>query len=101
MFSPTDGWRFASLFDQAQTSDGAVALAPDVFHLEAGHWVQIKTPAFRNRLGVSMLQVAFVSPDEFWGVGESMIPNPTDMSIAAVAPLILHYRNGIWSIIEY
>ena len=99
-FSTTNAWLFAALFDQPQTSDGAVALSPDVFHLEQGRWVAIKTPAFKNRVGVFMRQVAFVSPDEFWGVGESMVPDPSGGSIASVVALLIHYNGGEWNVIK-
>jgi hypothetical protein len=100
MFSASNSWLFASLFDQPQTSVGAVSLAPDVFHLEAGRWVEIETPVFKNRIGVTMRQVAFVSPNEFWGVGESMLPVPPGSSYAAVVPLLIHYKSGVWTVVE-
>lgn len=100
MFSVTDGWLFASLMDQPQPGDGATPVSPDVFHLEQGRWVAVKTPAIKNRVEVTMFQVGFVSPDEFWGIGESLVPDPSTGSIAHVVPLLVHYKSGVWNVVE-
>ena len=100
MFSAMDGWLFASLMDQPQPGDGATPISPDVFHLEQGRWVAIKTPAIKNRVEVTMFQVGFVSLDEFWGIGESLVPDLSTGSVAHVVPLLVHYKGGVWNVVE-
>jgi hypothetical protein len=111
MFSTTQGWIFADdgtppfgtpPFDQSTQSP---AIYPDVFHLEQGRWVQVKTPTVQQRRGAEMLQTVFLSPDEFWSVGDAEwwtgIPSGMgDGYRPTVTPLIVHYKNGSWTIVQ-
>ena len=100
MFSATDGWLFAALQDAPQSLDGSATLTPDVFHLEQGRWVQIATPVIQQRQNVFMSQVSFVSPDEFWGVGNTIVRDAPDNAVNTVTPLLVHYKQGVWSVVR-
>lgn len=105
MFSATDGWMLAGLYSGLQSLDQSTALGPGVFHLEQGRWVQLQPPVLQQRRSVYMSQVVVLSPDEFWGVGSSFwwtgIPSDSSSGyIPTVTPLIVHYKNGLWTIVE-
>ena len=95
MFSATNGWMIASLQDTPQSLDGSATLTPDVFHLEQGRWTQIASPVVQQRRYAFMSQVAFLSPDEFWGVGVTSLPGDS----TTVTPLIVHYKYGVWTVV--
>lgn len=105
MLSATDGWMFASLDSGVQSLDQSTSLGPSVFHLEQGHWQLVKTPVLQQRRSVNMSQVVFLSPDEFWGVGSALwwtgIPSGSSSGYTpTITPLIVHYKNGAWTIVE-
>jgi hypothetical protein len=105
MFSATEGWMFAGLDSGRQALEPSTLLGPDVFRLEQGHWVQVETPTIQQRRFANMGQVVSLSPNEFWGVGTSFwwtgIPSDTGSGYApTVTPLIVHYKDGVWSVIE-
>jgi hypothetical protein len=96
---------FASFADQRQYLDSPVPVTPDVFRLDQGHWVQVKTPVISQRRFANISQFAFVSPEEFWGVGDALWWTAiSDRSgtgyIPTVTPLIVHYASGPWDVIE-
>jgi hypothetical protein len=105
LFSATDGWLFAALDTQSSVPDNATQMTPDIFRLEQGRWVQVPIPVIQARRYANMGQVAFVSPDEFWGVGSSTwwtgIPDSSDGYQPTVTPLIVHYDRGVWKVIAY
>jgi hypothetical protein len=114
MFSPTSGWLIGNP-DQVSSSP---QLGDNVYHLEQGRWVHIPTQEISNRRDATISQFSFLSPDDFWAVGQSMWltgipPNSTPgASLPTVSashdggymptttPLIVHYHNGVWDIIE-
>lgn len=108
MFSTGQGWMLATLEDGKPTFDESTqstAISLNVFHLERGHWVQVKTPIVQQRRGAEVWQTAFLSPDEFWGAGDAIwwtgIPSSTGGGYQpTVTPLIVHYKNGSWIIVQ-
>lgn len=114
MFSPTSGWLTGNP-DQVSSSP---QLGETVYHLEQGRWVHIPTKEISNRRYASISQFSFHSPDDFWVVGQSIwwtgIPSnstpgasvPTASALneggytPTATPLIAHYHNGVWDIIE-
>ena len=97
---------FGSLDYGMQSLDQSALLQPDVFHLEHGRWVQVQTPTIQQRRSTYMSQIAFLAPDEFWGVGTSLwqtgIPSgPGTGYTPTVTPLIAHYKGGVWGIVEH
>jgi hypothetical protein len=104
MFSATEGWMLGNVDYGMQSLDQS-PLGPDIFRLEQGHWVQVQTPTIQQRRSAAMSQIAFLSPDEFWGVGTSLwwtgIPTGTGNGYTpTVTPLIAHFKGGVWSVIE-
>ncbi len=104
MFSATEGWMFGPLDYGMQSLDDTTALGPDAFHLEQGRWVQVQTPTIQQRRSAFLSQVTVLAPDEFWGVGTSFwstgIPSGTAYGYTpTVTPLIVHYKDGVWSIV--
>ncbi len=104
MFSTGQGWMFSSLVERALSPDQA-ALYPDVFHLEQGRWMQVKTPPVQQRYYADVWQTVFLSPDEFWSVGEaiwwtgiSSLSGPGYQPTKT--PLIVHYKQGTWTIVQ-
>ncbi len=104
MFSTGQGWMFAGLQDGTLPYDWATESAmilPDVFHLEQGHWVQVKRPIVQQRRAAEVWQTAFLSPDEFWSVGDTIwwagFPSTPGTTMT---PLIVHYKNGSWTIVQ-
>lgn len=70
MLSETQGWLITA------------SIPPnDVYHLENGRWVKIPGVTMPNPFNANANAFAFVSPDEFWAIGEYGIS---------------HYRNGAW-----
>jgi hypothetical protein len=105
MSSPTQGWMSVYRDNSAQSQDQPASIGPDLFHLEQGRWVQVNTPFVQQRRYVNIIQAALLSPDEFWGVGSAIwwTGIPIDASSAytpTVTPLIVHYKNGVWSVVE-
>jgi len=105
MFSATEGWMFGQLDYGMQSLDNSTALEPEAFRLEQGRWVQVQTPTIQQRRSAYLSQVALLAPDEFWGVGDAiwLTGIPSDMGSGytpTVTPLIVHYKNGVWSIVE-
>jgi len=105
MFSATDGWMFAGLDSGLQSLDQSTSLGPSVLHLEQGRWVQVKTPVLQQRRSVYMSNVVFLSPDEFWGVGSAVwwtgIPSGIGSGYSpTITPVMAHYKNGAWTIVE-
>lgn len=103
--SATSGWLFAGLENQVLEPDGATYLAPGMFHLEHGRWTQVKAPLIQNRRIASIMSASLISADEFWGVGDAIwftgVPVDTSNGYTpTVTPLIVHYKNGVWSVVE-
>ncbi|HEY1388163.1 MAG TPA: hypothetical protein VGF38_06425, partial [Ktedonobacterales bacterium] len=105
MPSATQGWMFVNSDDGAQSQDQPASVGPDLFHLEQGRWVQVNTPAVQQRRYVNIIQAALLSPYEFWGVGSTIwwtgIPADTGSGYTpTVTPLIVHYKSGVWTVVE-
>ncbi|HEU5347339.1 MAG TPA: hypothetical protein VFU63_01880 [Ktedonobacterales bacterium] len=106
MSSADNGWMLVPLENQVLNSDDASYLTPGIFHLEHGRWVQIKAPLVHDRRFASLYGIAYVAPDEFWGVGDTgwcsgTHPSTCDSrSIVTTEPLIVHYKNGSWTVVE-
>ncbi|MGE5333673.1 MAG: WD40/YVTN/BNR-like repeat-containing protein, partial [Nitrososphaerota archaeon] len=106
MSSTDNGWMLAPLENQILNPDDASYLTPGIFHLERGRWVQIKAPLLHDRRFASVYGIAYVAPDEFWGVGDTgwcsgAHPSTCDSSsVVTVTPLIVHYQNGSWTVVE-
>jgi len=105
MFSATEGWMFGQLDYGMQSLDDSTALGPEAFRLEQGRWVQVQTPTIQQRRSTYMSQIVFLAPDEFWSVGTSLwstgIPSGLGSGYTpTVTPLIVHYKDGVWSIVE-
>jgi len=96
MFSATDGWMIAGLDRGIQTLDQTALLGPDIFHLEQGRWIQVNTPIVQQRRSVDIIQAGFLSPDEFWGIGNAIWWDER----TTVTPLIVHYKDGVWTVVE-
>jgi hypothetical protein len=114
MFSATTGWLTGNP-DQVTSS---LQLGANLYHLEQGRWVHVPTKEISNRRYVTISQFSFLSPDDFWAVGQSIWltgipPNSTPGAsvptvsashdggyMPTVTPLIAHYHNGVWDIIE-
>ena len=93
------------LENQRLDPDNATYLQPGIFHLEQGRWVQVKTPLIQGRRIANVAATTFVGPHEFWGVGDAVwwtgIPSgPSGGYQPTVTPLIVHYKNGSWTVIE-
>ncbi len=104
MFSTRQGWMLAGLEDGAPPFDWATqsaVLSPDIFHLEQGRWVQVKSPLVQQRRAAEAWQTAFLSPDEFWSVGYTIwwegFPSTHGITMT---PLIMHYKNGSWTVVQ-
>jgi hypothetical protein len=105
MSSATQGWMSVYRDNGAQSQDQPASIGPELFHLEQGKWVQANAPAVQHRRAVNIIQTAFLSPDEFWGVGSAIwwTGIPIDVSSAytpTVTPLIVHYKDGVWTVVE-
>lgn len=105
MVSTTDGWMFIPLENQVLDPDNATYLQPSIFHLAQGRWVQVKMPLIQGRRIADVAATTFVGPNEFWGVGDAVwwtgIPSgPSEGYQPTVTPLIVHYKNGSWTVIE-
>jgi hypothetical protein len=105
MSSTTQGWMSVYRENGAQSQDQPASMGPELFHLEQGKWVQANTPAVQHRRAFNIIQTAFLSPDEFWGVGSAIwwTGVPADTSSAytpTVTPLIVHYKDGVWTVVE-
>ena len=88
-----------------QSLDQSSPLGPDVFRLKQGRWVQVQTPTIQQRRSAYISQTAFLSPDEFWGVGTSFWWTGTSTGTSSgynptVTPLITHYKDGVWTVVE-
>ncbi len=105
MSSATQGWMSVYRDNGAQSQDQPASVGPELFHLEQGKWVQANAPAVQHRRAVNIIQAAFLSPDEFWGVGSAIwwTGIPIDVSSGytqTVTPLIVHYKDGVWTVVE-
>jgi hypothetical protein len=105
MFSATEGWMLGNVDYGVQSLDQSTSLRPDVFYLKQGRWVQIQTPTIQQRRFTSIVQVVALSPNEFWGVGNSFwqtgIPSDTGSGYTpTVTLLIVHYKDGVWTVVE-
>ena len=105
MSSTTQGWMSVYRENGAQSQDQPASMGPELFHLEQGKWVQANAPAVQHRRAFNIIQTAFLSPDEFWGVGSAIwwTGVPADTSSAytpTVTPLIVHYKDGVWTVVE-
>jgi hypothetical protein len=105
MSSATQGWMSVYRENGAQSQDQPASIGPDLFYLEQGRWVQVHTPAVQQRRYVNILQIAFLSPHEFWGVGSAnwWTGIPSDMGSGytpTATPLIVHYKDGVWTVVE-
>lgn len=105
MVSATQGWLFVAWEMGNSLDESRVSVTPSLFRLEQGRWVSVRTPTVQQRRIAAVWQVVFVSPDEFWGVGSSTwwtgIPLGTGSGYQpTVTPLIVHYKNGSWDVIE-
>ncbi len=87
----------ASLDRGIQSLDQSTLLGPDVFHLEKGRWVQVQMPTIQQRRSAHISQIALLTHDEFWGVGIAIW---WDGSTPTVTPLIVHYKSGVWDVID-
>lgn len=105
MSSTTQGWMSVYRENGAQSQDQPASIGPELFYLEQGKWVRANTPAVQHRRAVNIIQAALLSPDEFWGVGSSIwwtgIPTDTGSGYTpTVTPLIVHYKDGVWTVVE-
>ncbi len=103
--SATSGWMFTGLENQVLNPDNAAYLAPGMFHMERGRWVQVQAPLIQGRRIATIMAASFVSANEFWGVGDTVwltgIPSDTGSGYTpTVTPLIVHYKSGSWSVVE-
>lgn len=103
--SASSGWLFVGLLNQILEPDNATHLAPGMFHLEHGQWTQVQAPLIEGRRYATITAASIISADEFWGVGDTIWSTgvPTDTSngyTPTVTPLIVHYKQGVWNIIE-
>lgn len=114
MFSANTGWLTGNP-DQVTSS---LQLGENVYQLEQGRWAHIPTQEISNRRYAAISQFSFLSPDDFWVVGQSIwwtgIPSNSTPGVSVptasalndggytptVTPLIAHYHNGVWDIIE-
>jgi hypothetical protein len=76
-----------------------------MFHLEYGRWTQVQAPMIQGRRYATIVAASIISADEFWGVGDTIwfTGVPADASSAytpTVTPLIVHYKNGVWTVVE-
>ncbi|HEX5546974.1 MAG TPA: hypothetical protein VFX24_06145, partial [Ktedonobacterales bacterium] len=103
--SATSGWLFVGLENQVLNPDDATYLAPGMFHLAHGRWAQVQAPLIQKRRIATIVAASTISADEFWGVGDTIwwtgIPSDTGPGYTpTVTPLIVHYKNGMWTVIE-
>lgn len=103
--SATSGWLFVGLENQVLNPDDATYLAPGIFHLEHGRWIQVQAPLIQGRRYATIITASIISADEFWGVGDTIwstgIPSDTGSGYTpTVTPLIVHYKDGAWGIVE-
>ncbi len=103
--SATSGWLFVGLDNQVLNPDDATYLAPGMFHLEHGRWTQVQAPLIQGRRYATIVAASIISADEFWGVGDTIwltgIPSDTGSGYTpTVTPLIVHYKDGVWGVVE-
>ncbi|HKT38133.1 MAG TPA: hypothetical protein VJR48_07155, partial [Ktedonobacterales bacterium] len=103
MVSATQGWLFAFFETQNIAPNDSTYLAPSIFQLENGHWTQIPAPLIHGQRYATMGQVSVISSTELWGIGECISPTGTPYGtgyLADVTPLIVHYKDGVWKVVE-
>lgn len=103
-FSATQVWVMIAINSQRVGPDNAPYVSPRLFRLDHGRWMEQETPLIQGRRYAFITQVAFVSADEFWGVGNTISSSGTPIAtggyIASVTPLIVHYKSGSWTVVE-
>ncbi|HEX8727204.1 MAG TPA: hypothetical protein VF739_01190, partial [Ktedonobacterales bacterium] len=85
---PSGGvWAIDVRFDRDPSASGARQLSTLIIHGEKGHWVIAKS--FDAATGVSISDLAMVSPTEGWAVGGIFGSNTYGV--------VLHFKDGDWS----
>lgn len=85
---PSGGvWAIGLRYDRDPSTSGARLRSTLVIHGEKGHWVIVKS--FDATSGVTISDLAMVSPTEGWAVGSIFGSKPYGA--------ILHYKDGDWS----
>ncbi len=103
MVTATQGWLFASFETQTIAPNDSTYLGPSIFQLENGHWTQIPAELIHGQRFATISQVSVTSSNELWGVGSCISSTGTPYGtgyLADVTPLIVHFKKGVWSVVE-
>lgn len=74
---------------------------PGLFHYNGRQWNEVKSPTLSNSLTYEITSLSMLTPTEGWAVGTREapgIPDSNPLKRLTLAPVILHYHNGVWSV---
>jgi len=92
--------------DSVNTSHGNQTVSNSIINRYiSNNWTQITMPELKDRSSLSIREIAFLSPTEFWAVGSASwwtgIGDPAGPRAITptITPLILHYKDGNWTVV--
>jgi hypothetical protein len=105
MRSPDDGWITGASNGGVSSSVGDAPQTAVLLHYTGGRWIETPPPVIANRFHYSVSGLAVVAAGDVWAVGISILPREDGIAnlngsfMPTVVPLILHYHDGVWSVV--